>query len=251
MSKAKSINLRDKRPLYLQAIGALTEMIEAGEYSVGSQLPSEAELGEMLGISRSTLREALGYLETFGMVSRQPGRGTFVTASHSPGFIGGIERLETFRELAERANKTPKVIERNVDSVLTTEKLQEVLNITDDTKLVKVESIEAVDGVRCMYLEDYIIVKGPFRDTLLTYEGSTLTYLIEKHEPPLSFARSKIFAINASAEIAKKLMIDEGQPVLYLEQKYHDINGGVIGLAYTYLVTDHFYFLVTRRVPPK
>ena len=101
---AKSMSVRDRRPLYVQAIEALTNMIETGQLKTGSQLPPEDEFAAKLGISRSTLREALGHLETHGLIARRQGIGTFVTIPSSPGFFGGLQRLEPFKELARTAD---------------------------------------------------------------------------------------------------------------------------------------------------
>ena len=48
------------------------------KYPMGSQLPTEPELCEMLGVSRITVRESLKKLEMMGVVSIQQGKGTFV-----------------------------------------------------------------------------------------------------------------------------------------------------------------------------
>jgi len=92
-----SLGLRDRRPLYVQAIDALTNMIETGQLKTGAQLPPEDELAKRLGISRSTLREALGHLESHGLIARRQGIGTFVSIPTGPGFFGGLQRLEPFR----------------------------------------------------------------------------------------------------------------------------------------------------------
>lgn len=59
----------------------LTE-IAGGELAPGERLGGERDLAEHYGVSRSTLRAALGALETMGAVRRQAGRtgGTFVAA---------------------------------------------------------------------------------------------------------------------------------------------------------------------------
>jgi|GEM_PF-300558 DNA-binding FadR family transcriptional regulator len=44
----------------------------------GDQLPTETELCEMLGVSRTALREGMKYLEILGVVSVERGRGTFL-----------------------------------------------------------------------------------------------------------------------------------------------------------------------------
>lgn len=251
MKGVTAISPKDRRPLYVKAINIITDMVETGELPVGSQLPPEGELAEMLGISRSTLREALGHLETYGMVTRQQGKGTFVTASHGPDLLGGIERLETFRDLAIRAKMNPGVVERKVESVTASEKLQKELKVDPGTKLIRIEIVESVNKSPCMYLEDYIITNEALEEELINYKGSILTYLIECKDPPLSYARTKIFSISANAEIAQKLSIDKGHPVLHLVEKMYDAVGELIAITFMYLVTDQFYFSVTRRVPPR
>lgn len=53
--------------------------IDNGVYPVGSLLPSQRELSEQLGISRTSLREALSTLQGLGMVVARPGKGMYVT----------------------------------------------------------------------------------------------------------------------------------------------------------------------------
>lgn len=251
MKDVNSISPMDRRPLYIKAINAISEKVESGEMPIGSQLPPEGELAEMLGISRSTLREALGHLESFGVVTRQQGRGTFVTASQGPDFLGGIERLETFRELAHRAKRDHKVIHRCVEMVTPPEQVQDDLQIGPDAKVFRVEVVESVDDIPCQFLEDYVIASEDKKDELLNYGDSMLTYLIEEQDPPLSYSRTKIFSISATPEIAERLNIEIGRPVLHLVEKLYDSVGTLIGITYLYQVTDHFYFSVTRRVPPR
>lgn len=58
------------------------EAIESGLWPPGSQIPTESELVDILGIGRGVVREALATLKAFGLIDSQPGRGTFVT--HKP-----------------------------------------------------------------------------------------------------------------------------------------------------------------------
>lgn len=60
------------------AVTALQTMIEGGPFTPGAPLPPQRELAATLKVSRATLREALSILATLGLVSIEPGRGTFV-----------------------------------------------------------------------------------------------------------------------------------------------------------------------------
>lgn len=59
----------------------LRRQITTGEWEVGSRIPIEAELTEILGVGRSTVREAVRSLASLGMLETLPGRGTFVRSS--------------------------------------------------------------------------------------------------------------------------------------------------------------------------
>lgn len=58
----------------------LQRLIANGTYPQGSTLPSQRDLAETLGISRTCLREAISMLEALGLVRSHPGKGVFVTA---------------------------------------------------------------------------------------------------------------------------------------------------------------------------
>jgi len=94
-------------PLYYQLAENLREQIESGALKPGSQLPSERELGEELGISRMTVRQASTYLAQKGTLVIKPGVGTFVAepkltydALHLLGFTE--EMMTQGREVSSR-----------------------------------------------------------------------------------------------------------------------------------------------------
>lgn len=66
------------RPLYRQVADALRVKIEQRDLEPGRQLPTEARLMERYGVSRNTVRLALGVLRSEGLVVTGQGRGSFV-----------------------------------------------------------------------------------------------------------------------------------------------------------------------------
>ena len=56
----------------------ILKMIEDGRLKAGDRLPSERELASGLGTGRSSVREAIRYLEAMGVLETRPGLGTFV-----------------------------------------------------------------------------------------------------------------------------------------------------------------------------
>ncbi len=61
-------------PAFRLVARTIEEKILAGEIAPGDPLPSEAKLGEQLGVNRSTVREAIRVLEQNGFVRREVGR---------------------------------------------------------------------------------------------------------------------------------------------------------------------------------
>jgi GntR family transcriptional regulator len=71
-------------PMYRQIAENLRERIEAGQIEQGRQLPTELELREQFGASRNTVRDAIKWLTTLGLVETKPGQGTFVVRKINP-----------------------------------------------------------------------------------------------------------------------------------------------------------------------
>lgn len=68
----------EPRRLYREIATQLRRLIDAGEYPLGSRLPTERELAHTLDVSRPTVREALIALEVEGRVRIRVGSGIYV-----------------------------------------------------------------------------------------------------------------------------------------------------------------------------
>mgnify|MGYP002531602315 FL=1 len=67
------------KPLHAQISEYIMTKIQSGEWPVGHMLPTELELCEQFGISRSSVRTAMMSLVNDGYLKRVKGKGTFVT----------------------------------------------------------------------------------------------------------------------------------------------------------------------------
>jgi len=70
------------RRLYRLIADQLRQLIDDGEFPVGSRLPTERDLAEKLGVSRPTVREALIALEVEGRLRIKVGSGIHVIEPH-------------------------------------------------------------------------------------------------------------------------------------------------------------------------
>ena len=93
--------------LYEQIVAQIEDHILKGDLKPGDRLPSERELGQQFGVSRTAVREAVKTLTQKGLVEVYPGRGTFVTDStrsavrHSISLMMRIGNEEGTRDLIE------------------------------------------------------------------------------------------------------------------------------------------------------
>jgi len=76
----------DKPPLHIAISEKLKAQIEAGRYEPGARLPSEFDLGETFGVSRTTIRRAIANLTQQGLVTTQRGKGIFVSGRQKISF---------------------------------------------------------------------------------------------------------------------------------------------------------------------
>jgi DNA-binding GntR family transcriptional regulator len=101
--------LSASQPRYLQLAQTLLNEIESERYPVGTLLPTEYELCDQFGVSRSTAREAVKRLVQLGLVVRQPRVGTTV-CSRTP-TMAYRQRTADVVDLYQYATDTTLVIE--------------------------------------------------------------------------------------------------------------------------------------------
>lgn len=81
-------------PLHIQLLNDLRHRILSGQWPAGIRVPSENTLQELLGISRSTIRQAMNVARAEGLIESVPGKGTFVSQvtarQHNPRLVGYV-----------------------------------------------------------------------------------------------------------------------------------------------------------------
>jgi GntR family transcriptional regulator len=131
-------------PMYRQIAEDLRAQIESGELRPGQQLRTELELREHYGASRNTVRDAIKWLTTLGLVETRPGQGTFVVQKIDP-FVyaltgdpsgrGAGEGASYLSELSERKRKA-SVGPLQVEIQESSEDVASGLGITKGTEVI-------------------------------------------------------------------------------------------------------------------
>src|SRR5690349_7065244 len=102
-------------PMYRQIAEQLREQIQSGRLAPGKQLPTEGELRDQYGASRNTVRDAIKWLISLGLVETRPGQGTFVVEGVDPFVtdlsaepqrgLGGGENASFLSQVCEQARE--------------------------------------------------------------------------------------------------------------------------------------------------
>ena len=120
-------------PLYFQLETLIKRCISSGLVKPGDLLPSEAEFCRTFGISRSTVRQAVGELEEEGLVIRHQGKGTFIA---EPKLHRRSENIYSFTSEAISMGLHPSSTLVDFDVIRPTEDLRRMLELQSADILV-------------------------------------------------------------------------------------------------------------------
>ena len=125
-------------PVYYQLKEAIQKKITEGVWKVGQCIDSERELSETYGVSRMTIRQALGELVQEGILIREKGKGTFVCEPKVK-----QKDMMSFSEIIKRTARTleTKVIE--FEKINTPEDLVDIFSFDE---VYKINRNRIVDG---------------------------------------------------------------------------------------------------------
>jgi GntR family transcriptional regulator len=133
---------------------ALRDRILSGHYAPGSQFPSEVELVDEFGVSRTTVRSSLAALEAEGLIQRRWGVGTFVSRQHR--ISHQIEEALDFTVLISSSGYTPGVqvlsATASVAGVLECERL----DVAEGSDILRVAKVFTADEAPVIYVVNLI-----------------------------------------------------------------------------------------------
>ena len=150
-------------PLYRMIAEDLRHKIESGELPQNAEgepdskapLPTENELQAQFGASRNTIRQAVQFLSTLGLVETRPGQGTFVAGKINP-FVttltgdleadhsGGEEPVYTAEVAA--SGRTPTSSKPTVEIKSATGAIARALRLDEGAEMVSRHQQRFLDG---------------------------------------------------------------------------------------------------------
>jgi len=146
--RLSSATVKGSGPLYRQIAQALKADIEAGIYPDGGTFPSETTLRHLFGVSRVTIRSALGLLQKEGLIERRRGSGTVVRNRSIHKILG---KLVDFHHEAALLNREAKseVLSIITRPASTRERL--ALQLGQGELVVELKRLRYLDNVPVIY----------------------------------------------------------------------------------------------------
>jgi GntR family transcriptional regulator len=210
-------------PLYAQAEKVLEDLLVRRRYRIGDRIPPETELVRSLGVSRATIRAAVGRLVDRGLLTRRQGSGTFLARlperSDQPS-PAGIQlgssaaqagRLETYTSIAGRLGLTIDSGHLRVEAARTTPDEAGALELPVNAEVIRVSRVLLLDGEAAAWMTDVLpadlIPAGDVRERLSSCQ-MVLDLLLDEGIP-VAFSEVEV----------STALLDPGQPA-----------GGLLGL---------------------
>lgn len=226
-------------PLYYQLKMLILQMIETGEITEGDMLPTENELCEHLLVSRPTVRQALSELVSEGRLTRQKGKGTFVSKPKID--VRFLQKLESFNDQMRSKGLEPSTRVLSVSHVDPVQSINSKLELAPSETLIMLSRLRFGNGEPVVYVETYVPY-FPYVSLLnVDYERQSLYGQLETlYHTRVSRVVREIEAVNANRKEAELLHIEpntaiclvktvgyteSGTPVEYSKARYRgDLN---------------------------
>ncbi len=209
-----------KIPLYFQLEEILRRLIKQGEFVPGELLPSEAELQKIFSVSRITVRQSLGNLERDGLIVRRRAKGTRVA---EPRIEGDLQQIRSFDNDIRAQGYEPVTLHYQISMAPCEEPVAKALGCRPGDQVYHLLRLRGVPDRPVGWFETHLPARLNL-DLAGDYSGSLYHLLETRYHVAVVVVDESLEATAASPEIAHKLGLDAGDPVLKQVRTGYDQN---------------------------
>ena len=232
-------------PRYQQIADELTARIASGRYPVGGLLPTEMELCEQYGISRSTVREALRRVRDAGLISRRRRTGTKVIAQMPPAIYR--QPTNSISDLLQYADET-RIEILSEKRVICDAPLAALLECRKGHAWLRLNSLRTVpsDPRPICMTTAYVDAGLPDIDKHLENVSGPISAMLERtYGIRIARIEQSIQAIRLGKRQAKLLRADVGSPALQATRRYYRQDDTLIELSSAIHPGDRFTYVTS------
>jgi GntR family transcriptional regulator len=217
-----------RKPRYAVIANEVAGAIGRGQFTVGTLLPSEAELCARYDVSHHTVREAMRVLQDLRLVAPERGRGTRVVA-RSATSSRYVHTLEAIPDLGEVTRETRiKVLRR---TRIRRGAAEATLPAGSDAWYL-IEAVRSTPSHPLVWKQVYIDARYAKAALRVGASNTPIYQLVERlYGEKLVTVRQEVAATAIPAEVAAILAVDSGSPGLLVERQYVGESGRVFEIT--------------------
>lgn len=203
-------------PLHTQIREALRRSILDGSYPPHSQMPSESQMMERFGVSRITIRQALGDLQKEGLIFKVMGKGSFVA---KPKAFQSLSRLQGFGEAMSPSGYETYSMLLSAREVEAGPLVAQRLSVAEGSTVFEIQRLRYLNREPISVDVSYFPLEIGQRLAQEDLATRDIFVILENdlgHN--LTHADVQIEAISAEATLGRHLGMDEGSPLLRIER---------------------------------
>jgi GntR family histidine utilization transcriptional repressor len=193
----------------------IAERIVSGAWAPGARIPREQDFMAQYGCSRMTVSKALAGLRARGLIVSRRRAGSFVAA---PGADQSVLRIEDLAEQAARSGRTWRhAVARRVLRPLRAAEA-EAVGLPAGAPVVDVRCLHELDGVPVAWEQRLISAEAAPEAAGESFAAISPGAWLLRHVP-WTDAEHVISALNATAELARRLALAKGAACLRLHRR--------------------------------
>lgn len=241
--KIVRLDHRSPLPLHAQAEQVLREMIQRPEHRAAGLLPDEVSLSRSLGISRNTLRAAIGRLVAEGRLGRKAGIGTRVT---EPLVQSGVGAWPSFtREMDAKGIKVENYSIK-VQVLAAPDEVARELQLKPGTEVLCLDRVRGWDGHPEVHFRSYLHPRLKLSPD--ANFSQPLYELVKEHCSIVADqSQEKLTAVAAGRRLARLLAVKVGTPLLRRDRTVLDTGRRPVEFAVVHYRCDRFRLTLNLR----
>lgn len=207
----ESIDKNTPVPMYYQLKKIILDMIREGKLKPGDMIPTELELSDIFGISRTTTRQAIMELVMEGQLYRIKSKGTFVAEKRVIQDFTNVIRASHNLLQSQNVKTTTKVLELSV--IKANDLVSRMLQQKDGEDVIHLRRLRFVNDEPNVLADAYLPMCCKDMLDMDMNKTGLYEFLDMKAETTPVKAVRELEAISAEESEAELLGIKEGDPI--------------------------------------